>query len=119
MSQAVINFNLGKGFCSEMILWKVEPVGPLSKSGGITELARINSGEVSAFSDCAWVPTMLPCWTLGNLSQTPSACFVASDGVSLRIYQAVIDAQMLLSEMYCTLRKPSLVGPLPSPYQIN
>ncbi|OWA51395.1 DmX-like protein 2 [Hypsibius exemplaris] len=108
MSQAVINFNLGKGFCSEMILWKVDPVGPLSKSGGITELARINSGELSAFSNCAWVPTMLPCWTLGNLSQTPSACFVASDGVSLRIYQAVIDAQMLLAEMYCNLRKPSI-----------
>ena len=34
-------------FCSELILWRVDPVGPLSKSGGITELARINSQEIS------------------------------------------------------------------------
>ena len=26
--------SLGQGLCSELILWKVEPVGPLSKSGG-------------------------------------------------------------------------------------
>ena len=26
--------------CSELILWRVDSVGPLSKSGGITELAR-------------------------------------------------------------------------------
>ncbi|XP_055346416.1 dmX-like protein 2 isoform X2 [Paramacrobiotus metropolitanus] len=108
MSQALLNFTLGKGFCSELILWKVEPVGPLSKSGGVTELARINSAALSAFSSCAWLPTLLPGWTLGNLSQTPSACFVASDGVSLRLYQAVIDAQLLLAEMYASLRKPSV-----------
>ena len=47
-------------FCSELILWRVDPVGPLSKSGGITELARINSQEISAFSDVAWIPTLLP-----------------------------------------------------------
>ncbi len=48
------------GFCSELILWKVDPIGPLSKSGGISELARINSPEVSAFSNVAWLPTLLP-----------------------------------------------------------
>ena len=47
-------------FRSELILWRVDPVGPLSKSGGITELARINSMEISAFSDVAWIPTLLP-----------------------------------------------------------
>ena len=47
-------------FCSELILWRVDSVGPLSKSGGITELARINSNEISAFSDVAWIPTLLP-----------------------------------------------------------
>ena len=31
------------GFCSELILWRVDAVGPLSKSGGVSELARINS----------------------------------------------------------------------------
>jgi DmX-like protein len=48
------------GFCSELILWRVSPVGPLSKSGGITELARINSPVCSAFANVAWLPTLLP-----------------------------------------------------------
>ncbi|RLU26564.1 hypothetical protein DMN91_000360 [Ooceraea biroi] len=39
------------GFCSELILWRVDAVGPLSKSGGVSELARINSPEISAFSN--------------------------------------------------------------------
>jgi len=47
-------------FCSELILWRVAPVGPLSKSGGLTELARINSPAVSAFTNVAWLPTLLP-----------------------------------------------------------
>ena len=68
----------------------MDPVGPLSKSGGITELARINSQEISAFSDVAWIPTLLPSSTLGSITNSPSACFVASDGQSLRVYQAVI-----------------------------
>ena len=86
-------------FCSELILWRVDPVGPLSKSGGITELARINSQEISAFSDVAWIPTLLPSSTLGSITNSPSACFVASDGHRLRVYQAVIDARTLLAEM--------------------
>ena len=86
-------------FCSELILWRVDPVGPLSKSGGITELARINSQEISAFSDVAWIPTLLPSSTLGSITNSPSACFVASDGQRLRVYQAVIDARTLLGEM--------------------
>jgi hypothetical protein len=50
----------GFTYCSELILWRVDPVGPLSKSGGIVELAKINSTKRSAFSDVAWVPTLLP-----------------------------------------------------------
>ena len=65
-----------QAFCSELILWRVDPVGPLSKSGGITELARINSQEISAFSDVAWIPTLLPSSTLGSITNSPSACFV-------------------------------------------
>ncbi|KAF5272292.1 hypothetical protein FQR65_LT04949 [Abscondita terminalis] len=87
------------GYCSELILWRVDAVGPLSKSGGICELARISSPEPSAFSVVAWIPTLLPSSTLGNLSNSPSACFVASDGRCLRVYQAVIDARTLLSDM--------------------
>jgi hypothetical protein len=49
-----------QGFCSELILWRVDAVGPLSKSGGVSELARINSLEMSAFSNVAWIPTLLP-----------------------------------------------------------
>ena len=65
-----------QAFCSELILWRVDPVGPLFKSGGITELARINSQEISAFSDVAWIPTLLPSSTLGSITNSPSACFV-------------------------------------------
>ena len=50
----------GFTFCSELILWRVDPVGPLSKSGGIRELARINAPPISAFSSLAWVPSLLP-----------------------------------------------------------
>lgn len=54
-------------FCSELILWRVTPVGPLSKSGGLTELARINSPAVSAFTSVAWLPTLLPTYVLHGL----------------------------------------------------
>lgn len=96
MYKSIIYF---QGFCSELILWRVDAVGPLSKSGGICELARINSPEPSAFSNVAWIPTLLPPSTLGNLSNSPSACFVASDGHCLRVYQAVIDARTLLADI--------------------
>ena len=37
--------NNDENFCSELILWRVDPISPISKpgSGGISELARINS----------------------------------------------------------------------------
>lgn len=105
------------GFCSELILWRVDSVGPLCHSGGISELARINSPHLSAFSNVAWIPTLLPSSTLGNYSNSPSACFVASDGENLRVYQAVIDARTLLaeissSEMMSTLQKANSVTSL-------
>lgn len=97
------------GFCSELILWRVDAVGPLSQSGGVSELARINSPEISAFSNVAWIPTLLPSTTLGSLSNSPSACFVASDGESLRVYQAVIDARTLLAEISSSERRHRLM----------
>lgn len=97
------------GFCSELILWRVDAVGPLSQSGGVSELARINSPEISAFSNVAWIPTLLPSTTLGNLSNSASACFVASDGESLRVYQAVIDARTLLAEISSSERRHRLM----------
>ncbi|XP_069818776.1 dmX-like protein 1 isoform X1 [Dendropsophus ebraccatus] len=84
---------------SELILWRVDPIGPLSFSGGVSELARINSLHVSAFSNVAWLPTLIPSHCLGTYCNSPSACFVASDGQNLRLYQAVIDAKKLLCEL--------------------
>ncbi|KAG8516720.1 DmX-like protein 1, partial [Galemys pyrenaicus] len=84
---------------SELILWRVDPVGPLSFSGGVSELARINSLHVSAFSNVAWLPTLIPSYCLGAYCNSPSACFVASDGQYLRLYEAVIDAKKLLCEL--------------------
>lgn len=51
---------------SELILWRVDPVGPLSFSGGVSELARINSLHVSAFSNVAWLPTLIPSYCLSE-----------------------------------------------------
>ncbi|XP_066130244.1 LOW QUALITY PROTEIN: dmX-like protein 1 [Saccopteryx bilineata] len=84
---------------SELILWRVDPVGPLSFSGGVSELARINSLHVSAFSNVAWLPTLIPSYCLGAYCNSPSACFVASDGQYLRLYEAVTDAKKLLCEL--------------------
>ncbi|GFO28212.1 Dmx-like protein 2 [Plakobranchus ocellatus] len=89
---------VGPTFCSELILWQVMPVGPLSASGGIVELCRINNSCQSAFTNVAWVPTLLPSTSLGAYSNSPSALFVASDGQCLRLFQAVIDARSLLLE---------------------
>lgn len=96
------------GFCSELILWKVDSVGPLSKSGGVTELARINSPNTAAFANVAWIPTLLPSTTLGSISNSPSACFIASDGNQLHVYQSVIDARTLLAELNSAHRSMSL-----------
>ncbi|XP_068239086.1 dmX-like protein 2 isoform X2 [Palaemon carinicauda] len=98
-----------KDWCSELILWRVDAVGPLSKSGGVTELARVNSPQVSAFSNAAWIPTLLPSTTLGTVSNSPSACFVASDGECLRVYQAVIDGRALLAEISTAERKKQMM----------
>merc|ERR1719186_2019082 len=96
-----------QNFCSELILWKVSSISPLSRpgSGGISELARINSRQVSAFTNVAWIPTLLPSTVLGSMSNSPSACFVSSDGESLRVYQAVIDARSLLAELNSSARQ--------------
>ena len=50
----------GSDSSSELILWKVYPVGPLCKSGGVRELARVTSNSAKAFTGLAWVPAILP-----------------------------------------------------------
>ncbi|KAJ8247851.1 hypothetical protein GJAV_G00251230 [Gymnothorax javanicus] len=84
---------------SELILWRVDHIGPLSCTGGVSELARINSLHTSAFSNVAWLPTLIPSYVLGTYCNSASACFVASDGKNLRLYQAVVDARKLLDEL--------------------
>uniref|UniRef100_A0A669F1I1 Dmx-like 2 n=1 Tax=Oreochromis niloticus TaxID=8128 RepID=A0A669F1I1_ORENI len=84
---------------SELILWRVDHIGPLSCTGGVSELARINSLHTSAFSNVAWLPTLVPSTVLGTYCNSASACFVASDGKNLRLYQAVVDARKLLDEL--------------------
>ncbi|XP_034717775.1 dmX-like protein 2 isoform X3 [Etheostoma cragini] len=84
---------------SELILWRVDHIGPLSCTGGVSELARINSLHTSAFSNVAWLPTLVPSSVLGSYCNSASACFVASDGINLRLYQAVVDARKLLDEL--------------------
>ena len=90
-----------QNYCSELILWRVDPIGPLCKSGGVVEIARINSTELHAFPHVAWVPALLPSTSLFS----NSGCFVASDGSSLRVYQAVLDATNLLAEISTAYRK--------------
>ena len=51
---------------SELILWRVDHIGPLSCTGGVSELARINSLHTSAFSNVAWLPTLIPSSVLGK-----------------------------------------------------
>uniref|UniRef100_A0A673L8V3 DmX-like protein 2 n=1 Tax=Sinocyclocheilus rhinocerous TaxID=307959 RepID=A0A673L8V3_9TELE len=84
---------------SELILWRVDHIGPLSCTGGVSELARINSLHTSAFSNVAWLPTLIPSSVLGTYCNSASACFVASDGKNLHLYQAVVDARKLLDEL--------------------
>ena len=59
-SSRVSDASSGGGFVSELILWRVDPVGPLSKSGGVSELARVDSPCPAAFAHVAWLPTLLP-----------------------------------------------------------
>ncbi|GMT36366.1 hypothetical protein PFISCL1PPCAC_27663 [Pristionchus fissidentatus] len=111
----------GRDALSEVILWKINPVGPLCKSGGVMELARVPHKRESAFDYLGWIPAILPSFTLGTVCNSPSSCFVASDGRDLIIYQAVVDARGLLSEIFHSEKPQSPVPrvkeyktPLPS-----
>ena len=86
-------------FQKGMIIWGVEPVGPLCKTGGIYELARIDSSKANAFENIAWFPCFLPSTTLGNASSSPSTLFASTDSDTITVYQAVFDARTLLHDM--------------------
>jgi hypothetical protein len=86
-------------FQKGMIIWGVEPVGPLCKTGGIYELARIDSSKPNAFENIAWFPCFLPSSTLGNASSSPSTLFASTDADKITVYQAVFDARTLLHDI--------------------
>lgn len=90
---------LKEKFQKGLIIWGVEPVGPLSISGGIYELARVDSSKENAFENIAWFPCFLPSFTLGTASSSPSTLFVSSDCSCITIYQAVFDARTLLHDL--------------------
>ncbi|PAA63619.1 hypothetical protein BOX15_Mlig031963g1, partial [Macrostomum lignano] len=100
----------GSDFNSELILWRVESVGPLSSSGGMTELARVNSALPTAFTHMAWLPALLPTSVLGSSNRSPGTVFVAFDGVRLRCYMAVIDARSILTARAERNRQQTGVG---------
>lgn len=81
-----------------IIIWGVEPVGPLNITGGIYELARVDSIKEQAFENIAWFPCFLPSFTLGNSSSSPSTLFASTDYSGITIYQAVFDARTLLHD---------------------
>ncbi|ETN78849.1 hypothetical protein NECAME_10074, partial [Necator americanus] len=97
--------NSEKRALSEVILWKISPVGPLCRSGGVTELARVASPFRAGFDCLGWIPVILPSCTLGTVCNSPSSCFVAGDGRNLVIYQAVVDARDLLAEIFNSTRQ--------------
>ncbi|CAF0710194.1 unnamed protein product [Brachionus calyciflorus] len=85
-------------FQKGLVIWGVEPVGPLGKSGGIFELARVDSTKPNAFENITWFPCFLPSSTLGTSSASPSTLFASTDASHITIYQAVFDARTLLHE---------------------
>jgi len=95
-------------FQTGLIIWRVEPVGPLSKSGGIYELARIDSSTSNAFENIAWFPCFLPSSTLGNISSSPSTLFASTDSECITVYQAVLDARTLLHEIQVQQSKTNI-----------
>lgn len=87
---------------SELILWKIDTINPLSQSGCLKELARIDSCKGSDFSRLSWIPTAMQGNISNSLEDTPSAFFVACDEDRLCIYQAVTDANYLLAKIAAT-----------------
>jgi hypothetical protein len=99
---------------SELILWKVNPVGPLCKSGGVRELSRMTYKNAAVFKCISWIPTIIPRFGfqrllkflflfssgLGSVCNSPSSCFITTKDGHLSIYQAIVDARMLLNELF-------------------
>uniref|UniRef100_H2YVA9 RAVE complex protein Rav1 C-terminal domain-containing protein n=1 Tax=Ciona savignyi TaxID=51511 RepID=H2YVA9_CIOSA len=91
---------------SDLILWRVDPVGPLSYSGGLSELTRISRKEHD-FTHVSWFPVLFPTWCLGRSNNSPSTALVSISENSIDIYQAVVDADIILHEITAASTSPS------------
>uniref|UniRef100_A0A915PHM0 RAVE complex protein Rav1 C-terminal domain-containing protein n=1 Tax=Setaria digitata TaxID=48799 RepID=A0A915PHM0_9BILA len=87
---------------AELILWKVNPVGPLCKCGGVRELTRMTSNSCDAFTAVTWLPVILSSSLLGSLSTSHSSLFVANSCGHITIYQAIVDAAEFLANIHAS-----------------
>ncbi|CAJ0597034.1 unnamed protein product [Cylicocyclus nassatus] len=85
---------------SEVVLWRTSPIGPLCKTGGVKELARIIS-PIHLGVRTAWIPALLP-----------KCCFIVSDGENLVIYQANVRVRDLVELDNSTKENESPVASL-------
>ena len=87
------------GLDSELILWRSDPVGPLLYSGGLSELARVSCQKDHLFNRVAWFSLLFPNWCLGPDNKSPSTGLIALNNNEIQIYQAVVDASQILSDL--------------------
>ncbi|CAF0948435.1 unnamed protein product, partial [Didymodactylos carnosus] len=95
-----ISSPINNDYNSSLILWSTEPIGPLSKTGGITELARMESIHQNAYNLIAWFPLVIPSMGTTFLRDSPSFLFIASDGEKLRVYHIIWNAKILLTSRF-------------------
>ncbi|CAF4557049.1 unnamed protein product [Rotaria sp. Silwood1] len=105
-----LNYGKKQRYDNSLILWSTEPIGPLTMTGGITELARIESINNGAFKLIAWFPLVMPCMNINLLRESPSLLFCASDGKYLRVYQVVCNAKALLTSQIATSKSYQVLG---------
>ena len=91
---------------SELILWHTSHISPLSEFKGVTEMARISSPNPREFSSLAWVPVLyhhsllsITNNSIELLPNTPCACFVTASSSGLQLYQIMLDAKGLISNL--------------------
>ncbi|CAF0802294.1 unnamed protein product [Adineta steineri] len=105
-----LNYGKKQRYDNSLILWSTEPIGPLTMTGGITELARMESVHNGAFQLLAWFPMVMPCMNINLLRESPSVLFCASDGKHLRIYQVVCNAKVLLTTQLSTTKSCQVIN---------
>ena len=93
---------------SELILWRLNPIGPLAHSGGLSELARVSCQQDHSFTQVAWFSLLFPNWCLGTDNKSPSTGLISFDKNQIQVYQAVVDASQILSEIMSPVSKDQI-----------